>query len=351
MKKVIFTLIALSIFILAQAKVWRVNNTLGVVADFTTIPLAIANAAVVNDDTLHIEASAAQYANFTLNKRLVIIGTGYFISGANSNVGLQQNPNTSRIDYVFVDTLGSGSQIIGIDFSDGVYTNQTLAGAGADNLTITRCKMNQINFGFNIAATNNNIAVGWVVNKCHISTVNNSNNFKVQNLTFTNNIVTSNVTLNVAGNLNNLIRNNVFRGANFLVNAYFSNNIFSANFGSVFTTCTLKNNTGINAASGDYLPFVGINGNTQNNTDANLFQGLASNSTDGQWRLKAGSPAIAAGETIGAITPDCGAYGTADPYVLSGIPAIPTIYLLTVPISLASSATTMPITISTKSNN
>ncbi|MEQ1554417.1 MAG: hypothetical protein ABL929_09580, partial [Ferruginibacter sp.] len=74
-------------------------------------------------------------------------------------------------------------------------------------------------------------------------------------------------------------------------------------------------------------------------------------STDGQWRLKAGSPAIAAGETVLGITPDCGAYGTADPYVLSGIPPIPTIYLLTVPAAIASNATTMPITISTKSNN
>ncbi len=351
MKKIIFTVAALTIFILAQAKVWRINNTLGVVADFTTIPLAVANAAVVNDDTLHIEASATSYNTVNLTKRLVIIGTGYFLSGANGNLGLQQNSNTSLLQWIAFDSTSSGSQIIGIDFNDGIYASDVAAFAGADNITITRCKMNQISMGQGLLATNNNNAVGWVVNKCHIGTINNLNNYKIQNLTFTNNIVTSNVTLNVAGNLNNLIRNNVFRGASFLRNAYFSNNIFPANFGSVFTTCTLKNNTGISPASGDYLPFVGINGNTQNNTDANLFQGIASNSTDGQWRLKAGSLAIAAGETIGAITPDCGAYGTADPYVLSGIPAIPTIYLLTVPTSVASSATTMPITISTKSNN
>ena len=108
---------------------------------------------------------------------------------------------------------------------------------------------------------------------------------------------------------------------------------------------TVKNNI----SGGTNLP-VG-NGNVNSQPDATVFQGLTGNSTDGQWRLKLGSPAIGAGETISSITPDCGAFGTADPYKLSGIPAIPTIYLLTVPASVTSSATTMPITISTRSNN
>jgi hypothetical protein len=349
-KKLVFTLIVLAVINVAQAKVWRVNNNPGVTADFTTIPLAVANAAVVNDDTLHIEASATQYANFTLNKRLVIIGTGYFLSGANSNVGLQQNANASLITFVYVDTLGSGSQLMGLDFSDGVYTLAgSLTNSGADNITITRCKMQNFNFGFSLPPTNNNSAVGWVVNKCHIATVANATGFKIQNLTFTNNIVTATLTLNVAGNLNNLIRNNIFRSSIDIINAYFANNIIQ-NASIILTTSTVKNNLTIGAPVG-FAAFVGINGNISNNTDANLFQGITANSIDGQWRLKAGSAAIGAGENIGGIIPDCGAFGTADPYVLSGIPAIPTIYLLTVPTSVPSTATTMNITISTKSNN
>ncbi|MGB3234397.1 MAG: hypothetical protein WBA94_00875, partial [Ferruginibacter sp.] len=117
------------------------------------------------------------------------------------------------------------------------------------------------------------------------------------------------------------------------------------------TNSTVKNNTCIGAAPAGFAPFVGLNGNVAGELDANIFQGLTGNSTDGQWRLKAGSHAIATGETVSSITPDRGAFGTADPYVLSGIAAIPTIYSLTVPASVASNATTMPITISTKSNN
>ena len=70
---------------------------------------------------------------------------------------------------------------------------------------------------------------------------------------------------------------------------------------------------------------------TANNNKANvsataLFVGDATESTDGKWQLKAGSPALAAGE--GGV--DCGAYGGPKPYILSGLPAGPVIYELNV---------------------
>ncbi len=49
-----------------------------------------------------------------------------------------------------------------------------------------------------------------------------------------------------------------------------------------------------------------------------IVVGLSGNSTDGQFQLKAGSPALGAGETVSGITPDCGPFGTSDPYRLSG---------------------------------
>ena len=341
MKYLFFLIVFAMAALQSNAKIWRINNTAGVTADFTSCQAALSSASVVNDDTLQIEGSATTYSGFTLNKRLVIIGTGYFISGTDANAGLQANPNTSHFvgDVIVFDSTSSGSTMIGLDnIYFGVGPN---LGSATDNITITRCNISNITQYYGYTA--NTKMAGWKVNKCYISAMYLSP-LVIENWEVTNNIITAALDINNTGNLNNLIRNNVLRSTISLYSAYFANNIIT---GTTLTTVnvTVKNNisTGTNLPAG--------NGNINSSSDAALFQGLAGNSTDGQWRLKTGSPAIGAGETISAITPDCGAFGTADPYKLGGIPAIPTIYSLTVPASVASNATTMPITISTKSNN
>lgn len=344
----LFLLLALSV----DAKIWRVNNNPGIAADFNTMVACIANASVLNGDTVHVEGSATLYSSFTLNKRLVIIGPGYFLSGANSNTGLQANTNTSNFSTATItyDSLASGSVLMGLENFN--LQNFGAGSGGADNITITRCRIGNLNQSSGITA--GNVMIGWSVTKCHVTAIFGATNFVMQNWTVTNNIFLGQVFMDNAGNLNNLVRNNVFRSnsnTNFN-NAYFANNIIiPANF--VFTNSVVKNNTCIGNATAGFTPFVGTNGNVAGTiyTDANIFQGLAGNSTDGQWRLAVGSQAIASGETLSGETPDRGAFGTNDFYVLSGIPAVPTIYSLTVPATIASNATTMPITISTKSNN
>ena len=44
-----------------HAKIWRVNNNTGVVADFTTFTAAVNSASVLSGDTIHIEPSATSY--------------------------------------------------------------------------------------------------------------------------------------------------------------------------------------------------------------------------------------------------------------------------------------------------
>ncbi len=346
MKQFILLSAIVCIAFVANAKIWRVNNNAGVMADFTDMPAVFAGGSGVNnDDTIHIEASSVVYTFFTMNKRLVIIGTGYFLSGANGNPGLQANTNPATLDYCFLDTLASGSQFIGINFSNGIYSAN---GQGADNITITRCKLSNVNMGYSSPSAGADYT-GWIINKCYITTFT-ANSRPVKNAAITNTVCTSTFDLSNTGDLNNLVRNNVFRAAININNTYFSNNIIVAgSFTS--TSSSVKNNTCIGNAPAGFATFVGVNGNVAGELDANVFQGLAGNSSDGQWRLKAGSQAIGTGETINSITPDRGAFGTADPYILSGIAPVPTIYSLTVPASVASSATTMPITVSTKSNN
>ena len=349
MKKISTLLFVLSGMILSlqtQAKVWRINNTLGVNANFTSVVNALASASVVNDDTLYVEGSATAYGGFTLSKRLVIIGTGYFLSGANSNTALQANQYSATFagGAIVFDSTCSGSVLMGLDnFFMGVGPN---LGSATDNITITRCNLTGIGQYYGVTA--NTIMKGWKVNKNYIN--GSIGDFLVQDWEVTNNIIIGGITLSNINNSNNLIRNNVLRSTLTIYNAYLANNIIS-NVGITFVNVTVKNNLCIGAPAG-FAPFVGINGNLNNQSDAALFQGLTGNSTDGQYRLKAGSPAIGAGLTIGTVvSPDCGAFGATDPYKLSGIPNIPTIYSLTVPASIPAGTATMNITVSTKNNN
>ncbi len=326
-----------------QAKVWRINSNIGVTADFDQGAAAISSLSVVNGDTLYFEPSTNNYQGFTLSKRLVLIGTGYFLSGTNGNPGLQADPTGAYFGNatILLDSTGSGSTLMGLNsINIGIGPN---LGSATDNITVTRCYIG--NIGQYYGYTANTKMTGWVINKCYISSFG-FNSQVLENWQITNNIINSSASLGNTGNFNLLIRNNVIRSSVDLYSAYFSNNIVTFNLNTTYmVNTTIKNNI----STGNNLPAG--NGNLNGQSDAALFQGLTGNSTDGQWRLKPGSAAIGAGETIAGITPDCGAFGTADPYVLSGIPAIPAIYALTVPASVPSNATSMQITISTRSNN
>ena len=100
----------------------------------------------------------------------------------------------------------------------------------------------------------------------------------------------------------------------------------------------VRNNIHTNA----YLPA----GNGNINSSPLDLRYVDSGSTDGKWKLKAGSPGIGAG--FGGT--DCGIFGGSEPYVLSGIPPIPTIYSLTAP-AVGEKNTGLPIQIKVKSNN
>jgi hypothetical protein len=280
-----------------------------------------------------------------MTKRLVVIGTGYFLSGSGANTGLQANTNPA-IDNgnIFLDSLASGSKFIG--FAQGAagyfYINPR-----TDNITLERSQV-QLYYSASAASTSNRCS-NWVINKCYISYWNWVPAFYVENLTLTNCIITGTYSLATGNFISALVRNNtfIFGGSGVLNvgNSYFTNNIISGVITVDLSTSTVKNCI----ATTNILPAG--NGNQNSVSAASIFVGLAGNSTDGQYQLRVGSPAIGAGETVSSVTPDCGAFGTADPYRLSGIPPIPTIYGLTVPASVPSSNTSMSVTISARSNN
>jgi hypothetical protein len=360
MKKLAILFVVVCTTLFANATVRRVNNNIGVVAVpgfvFTNASSALQDAvnAAVAGDTIYIEGSVTAYNNANCNKRLVFIGTGYLLKNVSASE-LGNNPAAAPIQanieeatvnsLTFTDTAASGSKISGLRVA--VYLNPR-----ADDITIERCRLT--NLYMNVAATNPGQVINNLkINKClfDYSTMY-AYVYYMTNLEITN-CICQNLYFSPYQNSTQLqsalVRNNVFRnGGMYLSNCLISNNIFvSGTGGTSIVASNFKNNLSNTAAD---LP-VG-NGNQNSVTMANVFLLVPTvNSYDGQWQLKAGSPAIAAGETIGAITPDCGAFGTADPYRLSGIPAIPTIYEFSSPASIPTGATSMTITVKTRSNN
>lgn len=82
MKSIVASLILTFFFTqTGWAKIWRVNNNLGVNADYTSLTAAVNDVVnVLAGDTLMVEASATGYGNITVTRKLIIIGAGYFLT-------------------------------------------------------------------------------------------------------------------------------------------------------------------------------------------------------------------------------------------------------------------------------
>ena len=346
MKKIVtLSVVAAFIFIpCTQAKIWRVNNNTGAVADFTNPATCVASASVHSGDTIHIEASATGYPDFNVYKKLTIIGTGYFLTETApmvANPKTQANTNVSYINNIGFGSGSKGSTISGIN-CNGIYLDDSL-------VTVQRCKGNTIfvNVGNNIYGdTIRQNVVGGISS-------NNDNSTKAENLIIYNNIFTSFYAINfystpINVNTGYFINNLCYGGTYFIcTNFTFQNDIIaSPNFTSYLSSNILYN------CIADNANIPATNGNQLNVNLDNVFVGwnnTSGYSSDGRFVLKAGSPAIGAGVLNGGPV-DCGPFGGPAPYVLSGMPSVPSIYAFTAPASVASGTTTMNITVSTISH-
>jgi hypothetical protein len=373
MKKKIFLTLTVCILVTltTQANIWRVNNDASKGGDFTTLQAANDNASVFNGDTVHIEPSANPYPAAILNKRIFIIGNGFFLTGAGSNAGLQQNVNTSRINGLTFNqgtaatpTSGSANCLVaGLDINGPVQFNN-IAG-----VRLTRCLISgQITFANygSVAVAGLSITKNYITSGVGISGFTGTPSVDV---TFENNIFSAiagfangTVQINLPTTMKGLFRNNIYNEGSFqltLSNFYVTNNIFtSAVLSTTNVNNVYKNNVFV-AATANNGVVNGTAGNVTGVTLTNIFaSNVTSNTTvgDNRFNLLVGganpNPAVNGGETIGAVvTPECGAYGATDPYRPSGIPGVPTIYFLNVPSGVATGATSMQISVSTRSNN
>lgn len=354
MKYLVLLTLTLSMYTVSHAKSWRINNNVGVQADFTTFADAAQAASVANGDTLYVEPSAAVYTtnSFTLTKRLVVLGVGYFLNPMNpsqpGNSGLQETREASHLAFFRIGNGANGSYFAGITFA-----SLNFSGSATDfNITLERNLFAGALF-FEAGSNNKVLIKKNLFYNCGIS--NNGGTVSIAGFTCENNIFYDfwgGMNLTQLTGSNNIVRNNsIYRAAagSTIVNCYVANNIFGTSGAMVFTNSTVKNNI---FTANPTLPPTATN-NLVNQNAEDLY-GPHSNaaSADQNVMIPSSSSAKGAGLTVGTVvSPDCGAFGATDPYRLSGIPAIPTIYSLSVPTSIPSGSPTMNITLSTRNNN
>jgi len=314
----------------SSAKIWRVNSA-GLPADFTTVQAAHDAAIVSAGDTLHLEPSSVSYGNLTSTKKLVIIGPGYFL---NENQGQQANPATATIEEF---TLNAGSE-----------------GTVISGLTILTTQANHINTG-NLTVSRNKFAGSIYLTGGHgYSNIIISGNYGINLISsdassaelITNVFILNNYLSNVSFNpqFSGVIANNIFSHQYNTANYFIIKNNICTNTDGGIVFNGISNTISNNISAGG-VGFPEGNGNQNNVNMTTVFVGSTGNSTDGQWQLKEGSVA----KGTGVNGEDCGIFGGASPYHLSGIPKAPSIYLLSAPAT--SNGNTLSVTISVKTNN
>ena len=319
MKQIIVLFAALILYFSASAKIWRVNNNVGINADFTTLQAAHNGASA--DDTLYLEGSPTSYGGLNATKRLIIIGTGYFLD---LNLNLQALAMPSRVDAITLNAGAAGSMIAGLTFNGNaisIYANNvlvqrnyfgTFSGSNYDWTTGTIYIYGSasnifITQNFAVMIANNSISTGLLI----------TGNFISYGLAYGE--ATPSPCLQLHASSVAIIQNNIFRrGTLEANNSNISNNIMYNGFVSG-TGNLLSNNISNNSQFGT------ANSNQENVSMASVFE--LTGTYDARWKLKAGSPALGAGYGSTVQNPvDCGMFGGSTPYVLSGIPAIPSIY-------------------------
>lgn len=289
--------------------------------------LQAAHNAAANGDIIYVEGSGTEYAGATLTKKLTIIGPGYFL-GENYNYFPDLRAATfGPYEDIIFNAGSEGSSLTGCSGIDVIIN--------VSNITISR------NTDFSVYLSGTTPLVGILISKNYGVRPYDSYSVGV-NVVITNNYITSTSGLNKTS-FSGTFSNNIIGGSISLNNFTVSNNILLSSAPS-FTNCTFSNNIDARALANS-TAFGTTNGNLGNVDKNTLFAGATGNSTDGQWKLKAGSVAIGAGYN----GVDCGIYGGLDHYELSGITSAeyPTITSFTTSGS-GNNSTPLTVKISTK---
>ncbi|MBX2895710.1 MAG: gliding motility-associated C-terminal domain-containing protein [Cyclobacteriaceae bacterium] len=326
--KTLYVLILLTLTNTVFGKIWIVDSNPGSASkDFTNLQEAHDGASI--GDTLYLIGSGVSYitTKVTINKRLIIIGPGYFLNNPETQVSLAAaflrlttDPCNVGVEFA----AGSeGSAMMGITHLGSVVIS-------TNNIMIKRNHFanNGSSCGSHNRITISGSAIQIVQSYFdrnfnltrHILLNPGNNNIRINNNFFIPG--TGSIRAITAFGSSLEFANNIFDFQIELENALVQNNILFSVTSQILNNCVVRNNVSVGSNN---LPSE--NGNILNVLPANIFVGTGT--LDGQWKLKDGSPAIGSGYN----GTDMGMFGGAEPYVLSGIPPIPTIYSLEAPLT------------------
>ena len=348
----------------AQAKIWRVNNKSNYNGSslwgdnfggtpaypiFAQVNQAVAFGIVNDGDTIHVEGSTAVYDNATITKKLVLIGTGYFLT---DNPKTTSNTLESKISQLIFSTNSEGSQAIALAIVNNGNSFDAIVYVNVNGITIKRCRIERaVEFGTGLADVSiiENFFPNTIVTNALFT---NGNSFFVPptDIIFNNNICRKTLTwgtpLANPATLWPILQcnNNVFDGPD---------NLATPNL--AFSTSEFKNNilmptnafVNIAASAGVVAYNIGTLPTQFGTTDNNLVVPaittlfVSSSSTDGAYQIADASQA----DNSGSDGTDRGAFGGAavtSRYTLSGLAAIPVIYQIT---TAGATATDLPVTI------
>jgi len=347
--KTLLVIVLLFVVQFSFAKIWIVDSNAGSTAkDFTDLKAAHDGAAA--GDTLYLVGSPVYYTaeRIYLTKRLVIIGPGYFL---NENPDTQTNINPASIwsyntcEAIIFEPGSSGTVLMGVTVRGSITVN-------ANDILLKR---NHLALDPSGSCNSSNVinASNVIIAQNYIETIDGSSTPPLVQVTagrsgiiFANNYFSHNcsgcgggvLALSSPASSSLEVSNNIFKGGFSVANSIVQNNFFNSDNGFAATVSIIRNNIHTNA----YLPA----GNGNINSSQLSLRFIDTGSTDGRWQLKPTSTGLGAG--FGGV--DVGIFGGPEPYVLSGIPPIPTIYSVTAP-TIGEKNTGLPVQIKVKSNN
>lgn len=317
MKK-FFTLMAAVVLFssAAEARNWRINNDPEAKADFLSINDAMASLDVYPGDVLYLDPGC-HLPNQTVSKGVTIIGTGFNLNGA--------------VEEAFVDGFdikASDVKLMSINITGEVSTYGSNRGS---NITLERCKTRNLLF--------NNAGTNLKVLNCYVSgNISGSD----RGVTVRNSIVLGQIISIKNGSIKNCVV--ISDGGNYVGESYSYHVLYNITNTNITNNIIINTNTKSTVSGNTTLYFNhqtiynvsetdanSINNNILSNDAEHTFAIYKTNqfigakiedvfawegSLDERFKLKKDSPALGAG----ANGVDCGVYGGAYPYVVSGLP-------------------------------
>ncbi len=314
MKKITLLVISLLAIQTVFATSWRINNKVGIDANFTSLQEANDTSAVSNGDTIYCD-NGAFVGSATISKQLFIIGPGYFLTQVDTSYA---NPSPSSAVSITFGSGSDGSTITGMQVTSGITFNN------CNSITIERCKINTINDGNYTSQDNIIVRQNYIYNGIYLN--------YTKSIDIYNNIVLGRISIGSSNTNQVTIENNVIvysstASAISTDDCSVINNIICTS-GTVFSLGTNNSTFDRNVV----VKYPSYNSNiTQTQPSGTNIWGTVmaaavfvnTGSPDNKYKLASGSPAI--GYCLNS--KDAGVFEGVYSYVLSGFPKyFPRIY-------------------------